>query len=316
MTLPQDVIGVDVSKDWIDCHWLSSGRAQRVRSTPALLRRFAATTSGALVVFEASGGYERPLAGALDAAGVAYARVNPRQAREFARASGRLAKTDKVDAAVLAGLGRALAPRPTPPADPAATRLAELVARRDDLVGMRKAETQRLGRAGDAFLRKQIAAHLRLLAGQIARLEAEIEAHLGAAPALAERAARLQGVPGIGPVLAAGLVARLPELGRLDRRAIASLAGLAPHACDSGQMRGRRRIWGGRADVRRMLYLAAFIASRHDPRLGAFRRRLQDAGKPVKLAITACARKLLTILNAMLRHHQTWDEAKHGTPSI
>ena len=301
MTLPQDVIGVDVSKDWIDCHRLSTGEAWRVGTNPRELRRFAAGAGDALVVFEASGGYERPLAGALDAAGAPYARVNPRQAREFARASGRLAKTDKADAAILAQFGRALAPRPTPPADPAAARLAELVARRDALVAMQKAEKQRLGQACDRFLRKQIDAVLRMLRGQLARLEVEIAAHLEDQPDLADRAARLESVPGIGPVLAAGLVARLPELGRLDRRAIASMAGLAPHACDSGQMRGRRRIWGGRAEVRRMLYLAAFIASRHDPRIKAFRATLQDAGKPPKLAIIACARKLLTILNAMLR---------------
>ena len=310
MTLPQDVIGVDVSKDWIDCHRLSTGEAWRVGTNPRELRRFAAGAGDALVVFEASGGYERPLAGALDAAGAPYARVNPRQAREFARASGRLAKTDKADAAILAQFGRALAPRPTPPADPAAARLAELVARRDALVAMRKAEKQRLGQACDRFLRKQIDAVLRMLRGQLARLEVEIAAHLEDQPDLADRAARLESVPGIGPVLAAGLVARLPELGRLDRRAIASMAGLAPHACDSGQMRGRRRIWGGRAEVRRMLYLAAFIASRHDPRIKAFRARLQDAGKPPKLAIIACARKLLTILNAMLR--DATDYAKHA----
>ena len=147
MTLPQDVVGVDIAKDWIDCHRLSTGEAWRVDTSPRALRRFAARASGALVVFEASGGYERPLVAALDAAGATYARVNARQAREFARASGRLAKTDRVDAEVLAKLGRALAPRPTPPADPAESRLAELAARRDDLVGMRKAETQRLGQA-------------------------------------------------------------------------------------------------------------------------------------------------------------------------
>ncbi len=311
MTIPQEVIGVDVSKGWIDCHWQSTGEKQRLRTAPAMLRRFADKASSALVVFEASGGYERPLAGALDAAGVTYARVNPRQAREFARACGRLAKTDQVDAAVLAEMGRALAPRPTPPADPAGMRLAELVARRDALGAMRKAETQRLGQACDRFLRKQIAALLRVLRGQIERLEAEIAAQIEAHPALADRAARLESVPGIGPVIAANLVARLPELGRLDRRAIASLAGLAPHACDSGQMRGRRRIWGGRTEVRRTLYLAAFIASRYDPHIKAFRRRLQDAGKPFKLAIIACARKLLTILNAMLR-----DAAHYVKPAI
>lgn len=301
MTIPQEVIGVDVSKDWVDCHWQSTGETQRIRTAPAMLRRFAARAASALVVFEASGGYERPLAGALDSAGVAYARVNPRQARDFARACGRLAKTDKVDAAVLAEMGRALKPAPTPPADRATARLAEFVARRDALVAMRKAEAQRLGLAQDAFLRRQIGAVLRVLRGQLDRLEAEISAQIEAHQALADRATRLQGVPGIGPVIAANLIARLPELGRLGRRAIASLAGLAPHACDSGTMRGRRRIWGGRAELRRTLYLAAFIASRHDPRIKAFRARLEAAGKPPKLAIIACARKLLTILNAMLR---------------
>ena len=209
----------------------------------------------------------------------------------------------------------ALAPRPTPPEDPAQARLAELVARRDDLVAMRTAETQRRAQTRDPFLRKQIAAHLRMLRRQLERLEAEIAAQIEKAPALAAKAGRLQGVPGIGPVLAAGLVARLPELGHLDRRAIASMVGLAPHACDTGHMRGRRRIWGGRADVRRILYLfggltrphrghgspSPFIASRCDPRFQAFRTRLQDAGKPFKAAIIATARKLLTILNAMLR---------------
>lgn len=304
MTMPQDVIGVDVSKDWIDCHRLSDGRAWRVPTGKTALRRFAASVAsaaGMLVVFEPTGGYERPLAEALDAAGVAYARVNARQVREFARASGRLAKTDKADAAALAAYGAALAPRPTPPADPATARLAELVARRDDLVAMRKAERQRLAQARDRFVRRQIAALLRTLEAQIVRLEVDIEAQLAAEPALAGRAGRLRTVPGIGPALATGLVARLPELGRLDRRAIASLAGLAPHACDSGTRRGRRHIWGGRSDVRRMLYLAAFIASRYDPRLRAHRAKLQAAGKPFKLAIVATARKLLVILNAMLR---------------
>jgi transposase len=299
--MPQDIVGVDVAKDWIDCHQLSTGRSWRIETTTRALRRFAGEAAGALVVFEASGGYERALTRALGDAGVVYARVNPRQTREFARASGRLAKTDRIDAAVLAAFGRALAPRPTPPEDPARARLAELVARRDDLVAMRTAETQRRAQTRDRFLRKQLAASLRMLRRQIERLEAEIAAQIECHPDLAARTERLQGVPGIGPVVAAGLVARLPELGHLDRRAIASMAGLAPHACDTGHMRGRRSIWGGRADVRRMLYLAAFIASRCDPRLRAFRARLQDAGKPFKAAIIACARKLLTILNAMLR---------------
>ena len=301
MTLPQDVIGVDIAKDWIDVFFLSTGRAERVPMATAELRAFAARARGALVVFEASGGYEHPLAEALDAADVTYARVNPRQAREFARATGRLAKTDRVDARVLAEMGRALALRPTPPADPGRARLAGLMGRRDDLGAMLRAEMARLRQARDASVRRDIGSMIALLRRRIGKLEAEIAAVIGADEALSDRSRLLRTMPGVGPLLAASLLARLPELGRLDRRAIASLAGLAPHACDSGRFRGKRRIWGGRAEVRRTLYLAGFIASRYDPALRAFRRKLQEAGKPVKLAIVACARKLLTVLNAMLR---------------
>ena len=301
MTLPQDVIGVDIAKDWIDVFFLSARRAERVPMATAELRAFAARARGALVVFEASGGYERPLAEALDAADVTYARVNPRQAREFARATGRLAKTDRVDARVLAEMGRALALRPTPPADPGRARLAGLMGRRDDLGAMLRAEMARLRQARDASVRRDIGSMIALLRRRIGKLEAEIAAVIGADEALSDRSRLLRTMPGVGPLLAASLLARLPELGRLDRRAIASLAGLAPHACDSGRFRGKRRIWGGRAEVRRTLYLAGFIASRYDPALRAFRRKLQEAGKPVKLAIVACARKLLTVLNAMLR---------------
>ena len=301
MTLPQDVIGVDIAKDWIDVFFLSARRAERVPMATAELRAFAARARGALVVFEASGGYEHPLAEALDAADVTYARVNPRQAREFARATGRLAKTDRVDARVLAEMGRALEPRPTPPADPGRARLAGLMGRRDDLGAMLRAEMARLRQARDASVRRDIGSMIALLRRRIGKLEAEIAAVIGADEALSDRSRLLRTMPGVGPLLAASLLARLPELGRLDRRAIASLAGLAPHACDSGRFRGKRRIWGGRAEVRRTLYLAGFIASRYDPALRAFRRKLQEAGKPVKLAIVACARKLLTVLNAMLR---------------
>lgn len=301
MTLPQDVIGVDIAKDWIDVFFLSARRAERVPMATAELRAFAARARGALVVFEASGGYEHPLAEALDAADVTYARVNPRQAREFARATGRLAKTDRVDARVLAEMGRALALRPTPPADPGRARLASLMGRRDDLGAMLRAEMARLRQARDASVRRDIGSMIALLRRRIGKLEAEIAAVIGADEALSDRSRLLRTMPGVGPLLAASLLARLPELGRLDRRAIASLAGLAPHACDSGRFRGKRRIWGGRAEVRRTLYLAGFIASRYDPALRAFRRKLQEAGKPAKLAIVACARKLLTVLNAMLR---------------
>lgn len=301
MTMPQDVIGVDIAKGWIDTFTLSSRKHERIAMTKPALARFARGAAGCLVVCEASGGYDRALVAALAAAGVDCARVNPRQAREFARATGRLAKTDRVDAEVLARMGRALSPAPTPPVDPARARLADLVARRDDLVAGIGREKNRVRTATDAWIAREIAGLLRVLQAHLKAVEGQIAALIEAHAALAEEQRRLTTVPGIGPALSTVLLARLPELGRLDHRRIASLAGLAPHACDSGLHRGRRHIWGGRADVRRSLYLAAFIGSRHDPGLKAFRKRLTDAGKPTKVALTACARKLLTILNAMVR---------------
>ncbi len=301
MTMPQDHIGVDVSKGWIDVHRLSTGHHERIATSGPELARFARTARGCLVVCEASGGYERPLTEALAKAGATCARVNPRQARDFARATGRLAKTDRVDAAMLAQMGRALELAPTPPTDPARARLVELVARRDDLVATIQAERNRHATTQDPWIARQITALLRVLERQRIAVETQIASHIEARDHLADQARRLQTMPGIGPTLCAALLARLPELGQLDAKKIAALAGLAPHACDSGLHRGKRRIWGGRADVRRALYLAAFIASRYDPTIRAFRKRLQDAGKPTKLAITACARKLLTILNAMMR---------------
>jgi len=306
MSMPQEVLGVDVAKDWIDVFALSTGRRRRLATTKAALGRFAEAAEGAFVVFEASGGYERPLAAMLGRAGVAFARVNPRQAREFARATGRRAKTDAIDAELLARMGRALELAPTPPEDPDRGRLADLIARRDDLTGMIRAEKNRAGSARDPWIAREIARMIRGLDGHLAAINAEIAALLAARPRLETEARRLRSAPGVGPLVSATLVARLPELGRLDRRRIAALAGLAPHACDSGLSRGKRHIWGGRPDVRRALYLAAFVASRCDPRLKAFRQRLQAAGKPVKLAITACARKLLTILNAMARTAQDY----------
>lgn len=299
--IAQDIIGVDIAKDWIDVFHLSSSRHERMATTKTALARFAKAAKDALVVLEASGGYERPVTEALARAGAAYVRVNPRQAREFARASGKLAKTDRVDAEVLARMGRALEVRPTPPEDPDRARLSGLVARREDLTTAIRREKNRAGTTRDPWLKREIAALIQVLQAHLKALEAVMAALIEARDRLAAEARRLQSVPGIGPTLAAVLIARLPELGQLDAKKAAALAGLAPQARDSGIQRGKRRIWGGRADVRRALYLAGFIASRYDPAIKAFRSRLEAAGKSPKLAITACARKLLTILNAMLR---------------
>lgn len=299
--IAQDIIGVDIAKDWIDVYHLSASRHDRIATTKPALARWAKAAKGALVVLEASGGYERPVIEALAKAGVDYARVNPRQAREFARASGRLAKTDRVDAEVLARMGRALELAPTPPQDPDRARLSDLVARREDMVTTIRREKNRAGTTRDPWLAREIETLLDVLQAHLKAIETVIAALIETRDRLATEARRLRSVPGIGPSITAVLVARLPELGSLDHRRIASLAGLAPQACDSGTHRGKRRIWGGRPDVRRALYLAGFIASRCDPTLKAFRARLEAAGKPPKLAITACARKLLTILNAMAR---------------
>ena len=203
-------------------------------------------------------------------------------------------------------MGASLDLRPHRPVEPGRQRLAELVARRDDIVAAITAETHRQRQARDPFVRRDIGRMLSVLRGRRASLEKEIAAHVAAQETLARDHARLRTAPGIGSTIAAIILARLPELGQLDRRAIASLAGLAPHACDSGLRRGRRHVWGGRADVRRALYLAAFIASRCNPGLKAVRERMQAAGKPAKVAILALARKLLTILNAMLRDQRNY----------
>jgi len=306
MTLPRHVLGVDVARDWIDTFDLASGEARRIATRPADLKALAARLEGVFVVFEASGGHERPLMDALEAAGVAHARVNPRHAREFARACGKLAKTDRVDAEMLARMGAALDLRPAAPLDPARRRLAELVARRNDIVTAITAEKQRLAQARERFVQLSIQRLLAVLVRQKKAIEAEITAHTRAQADLDVLDQRLRTAPGIGPANASVIMAVLPELGRVDRRAIAALAGLAPQANDSGHRKGRRSVWGGRAPARRALYIAAFIASRSDPMFKAMRQRLEAAGKPFKVAIIAMARKLLTILNAMVRDRRDY----------
>ena len=288
-----DVIGVDVAKSWIDSHRLPPGQPERVPATR----------------LEASVGYERPRLDALARAGVAHRVVNPRQARDFARATGRRAKTDRVDARVLAGMGRTLALTPSPPPGPERERPAALLARREGLVAMARAEATRLAQAATADLRREITSHLRVFKAHLLLVERQMADSMADSAPLAPAAARLSTVKSIGPIAAAALLARLPELGRLDRRIAAPglprSAGLrlrpATPACDSGLRRGQRHICGGRANIRRALYLAALTASRHDPTIRAFRSRLQAQGKPSKVILTACARKLLPLLKAMMR---------------
>jgi transposase len=259
-----------------------------------------------LVVVEATGGLERTLTGALEQAAIAVAVVNPRQTRDFARAAGLLAKTDRLDAYALALYGERLRPVPRPPRSAADQALAALVLRRRQLAQLAEAERNRARRSEDPAVLASIEAHLGWLETALTQLEGQIDARLESNSLWRDRAALLAGVPGVGKVTVATLLALLPELGQLDRRAVAALVGVAPFARDSGLMRGRRTIWGGRAPVRAVLYMAALVAVRHNPRLRAFYQRLTAAGKAKKLALTAAMRKLLVILNAMLRDGTPW----------
>lgn len=297
------VFGVDVSKGWIDSVGPSGHERVALSDLAAYAARVAAV--GGRVVFEATGGLEAPLRRALALAGVVAHRVNPARARAFARSLGRLAKTDRVDAAVLREMGCRLdlavcAPEPEELSD-----LRALRTRRRQLVQDRAREMVRLGQAGSAYAEGSIRRVLALLDVEVAAVEAAITAAVKASPTLAARAALLRSAPGVGPVVAVTLLAELPELGTLDNRAVAALAGLAPIAQDSGQRQGgRRRIGGGRKPLRDALYLAAFTAARHSPPLRDFVARLKANGKTHKQAIIAAARKLVTILNAMVRHQR------------
>ncbi|HPG23243.1 MAG TPA: IS110 family transposase [Amaricoccus sp.] len=300
--MPRNCIGVDVAKDWIDVFHPVDGAA-RLASDPGTLRAFARRVARErrLVVFEASGGYDRPLAEALRNVGAGYCRVNPGQARHFARALGVLGKTDRVDARLLAEMGARLELAATPSPAPVQRALKAQAARRRQLVEMRKQERTRLRQAAGRAERRSLERHLRWLDGEITRIEAALDETLAADAPAARVLARLCTAPGVGRVLATTLVAELPELGARDRRRIAAMAGIAPVARDSGKRSPARSIGGGRPVVRSALYLAALSASRFDPGLASFRNRLERRGRTPKQAIIAVARKLLTILNAMIR---------------
>ena len=300
--MPQTILGCDLARGWIDLHRLPENTARRIANDDkAIADALADLPADTLVVFEATSGCDGPLIAALSARGIAFARVNPRQAREFARATGVLAKTDRVDARVLAQMGARLELKPTEPRSPARTRLADFLRRRKQLVEMRKAEKTRRHDGGAPDICAEIARMIAILDRRILKLDRAIAELIDADPDLSRQAELLRAVPGVGPTVLAVLLGELPELGRLDRRRIASLAGLAPHARESGTWRGARRIWGGRRRVREALYIVALSASRRIPALVALRQRMRDAGKAPKTALIAVARQLLVILNAMIK---------------
>lgn len=302
-------VGVDLSEHWLDAHLLPSGeqaRFSRDRRGIARLVAWLASKEDLLVVVEASGGLERVLTAALAQAKIAVAVVNPRQVRDFARAAGLLAKTDRLDAYALALYGERMRPRPRPARAAADQALAALVLRRRQLAQLILAERNRARRTDEPLVLASLEAHLGWLRQAVDELERVIEDRLATNPLWQERAGLLASVPGVGKVTVATLIGLLPELGELDRKAVASLVGVAPFARDSGLMKGRRTIWGGRRQVRAVLYMAALVAVRHNPRLRTFYERLVAAGKARKLALVAAMRKLVVLLNAMLRDRTPW----------
>ena len=306
-------VGIDVSKARVDVHVRPNDIAFGCATDPEGLGTLVARLqplSPCLVVLEASGGYEGVVAAALVEAGLPVAIVNPRQVRKFAGAIGRLAKTDAIDAAVIAHFAQAVRPTARPLPDNLATRLAELMARRRQLVVMISAEKQRLAKAHDRIAQSSFRAVLNRLEAERARIDRAIDKLIEASPVCCAKQDLLKSVPGIGNVVARTLIAELPELGQVDRHQIAALAGVAPINRDSGRFRGKRRIQGGRVEVRAPLYMACLVAIRHNPALKSFYRRLREAGKPARLALVAAMRKLLTILNAMLRDRKPWAQGQ------
>jgi transposase len=302
-------VGVDVSKDQLDVHVLPEGRGFAVARTPAGIEALIgelAPLGPYLVALEATGGLEGVVVAALAGAGLAVVAVNPRQIRDFARATGKLAKTDAIDAAVIARFAEAVRPQPRALASPEAKALAELVARRRQLIEMMVAERNRRRLVGAKAVLKSIDRIIAALEKQLADLDRDIGARVRETPVWREKEDLLKSVPGVGDQTARTLIAALPELGELDRRQIAALVGVAPINRDSGRWRGKRMIAGGRADVRCTLYMAALVGVRRNPVLKAYYERLCAAGKAKKLALVAAMRKLLTILNAMLKSKTAW----------
>jgi transposase len=301
-------IGIDVSKARLDLHVRPTGEAWSVAHDERALEALVATLQARgprLIVLEATGGLQTRLAGKLVAAGVPVAVVNPRQVRDFARATGRLAKTDRLDAEAIARFAEATRPEPRPLDDAEAQAFKALVARRRDLIAMRTAEKNRRATATPR-VRASIEAVIATINAELQDLDQDLDATLQASAVWLAKDDLLQSVPGIGPGTSRTLLAELPELGCLAGRKLASLVGVAPLNRDSGTMRGRRTIWGGRSNVRTALFMATIAAIRHNPTIARAYRHLRQAGKPAKVAIVACMRKLLLTLNAILRTSTPW----------
>lgn len=308
-------VGIDVSKHRLDVHVRPSGEEWSVDNDAkgnAALASKLGSLAPTLVVLEATGGYQAAVVAELGSIGLPVAVVNPRQVRDFAKATGRLAKTDAIDAAVLSHFAQSIRPEPRPMPDDLTLELQALVTRRRQLIDMRTAETNRLETCHVERVRRNIQKMINTLNKQIEKVDEDIDKTIRSSPIWREREDLLASAIGVGTTTARTLLTQLPEIGRLNRRKIAALVGLAPFNNDSGKRQGHRSIRGGRADVRAVLYMATVSATRFNPQIRAFYTRLVAVGKAKKVALIACARKLLTILNAMMRTKAHWslDAAK------
>jgi transposase len=312
MSLPGRLVGIDVSKARLDVHCRPDGSAFQQANDPggitSLVNRLRPLRP-ALVVLEATGGFEIPVAAALAAAELPVAVVNPRQARDFAKATGRLAKNDKNDAEVLAHFAGAVRPQPRPLPGAEVVALDDLLTRRRQLLGMLTMERNRLGGCHDGPVKADLEAHIGWLQERLAGSDKALRAAIQQSAVWREKEDLLRSIPGIGPVVSRTLLGALPELGRLTGKQAAALAGLAPYDDDSGRRRGARHVRGGRADVRSALYMAALAAAKHNPVLRAFKERLEEAGKKAKVILIAAARKLVVLANAVLRSGRAWEPA-------
>ena len=301
-------VGVDVSKALLDVKVLPSNETQQFSNDNAGIKKlikFLKKIDPALIVFESTGGLEMPAVSSLTENHLPVVIINPRQVRDFAKATGRLAKTDLIDADTIARFARDIRPEVRPLKDEYTQLLSALNTRRSQIVDMLVAEKNRLHTAPKSSI-KSIQEHIQWLERSLKDINKDIDKTIKKSPMWRENDKILQSFSGVGPVVSASLLCDLPELGTLNRKKIATLVGVAPLNCDSGRFRGRRRIKGGRANVRRKLYMAAVASIRHNPMMKDFYDRLIDAGKPPKLALTACMRKILTILNAMMKNRTYW----------
>lgn len=306
--MDQDYFGIDVSKNTLDVAAFQSNRKWQFSNDETGINQLVSTLSKltpALVVTEATGGYEAAAAYALQKAGIQCAVVNPREVRDFAKATKKLAKTDKIDAHVLAHFAAAIKPEPRPLSDDQTQELEAVLTRRRQVIEMLTAEKNRLHLARQP-VQEAIQAHIAYLEKELQQIDSALQDRIEESPIQREKSRLLQSVPGVGPNVSATLIIELPELGSLNRRQIAALVGVAPLNHDSGTRRGKRGTWGGRPQVRSALYMSALVASRRNPLISQFYKRLCEAGKAKKVALVACMRKLLIILNSMLKHRIPW----------